>query len=297
MGEKLQKASDLEEALRLKTTELEQELRHTIDGYEEKLASIASKQSPVVKVQSQVGTKPPPPPSLPPPPEKTETPETLDITPTGKPQDEPPPFRPPLPTKSETSDIPDSMPKEEIEAESSPRTNAENPDTLNIPAKVIFKDEAKSRPVAVEPQPIAKELSKQTKETRKDFSKTWIALSLWLAVMLTHVHLFFSDGTCAPAMPGTVLVSGEDFASEAPWWAPDSLKVPAFQLFCGERPRVQMGFASGKLFLREEQNGKMKTLHKAEGTRAMIKGNGIIIENKKGSQTFISAPWVSSSLQ
>ena len=91
-------------------------------------------------------------------------------------------------------------------------------------------------------------------------------------------------------MPGTLLLEG-DFAAEAPWWAPQSMKEVSFQFFCDGRPRVHVALESGKLLLREEQHGKLKTLQKADATRAKINGDSIVLETKKGTRTFISAPW------
>lgn len=106
------------------------------------------------------------------------------------------------------------------------------------------------------------------------------------------MSMFFlsTDAVCAPVMPGTVL-SGGDFAAAAPWWAPEVMKAPLFSLFCDSRPRVHLKLASGKLFLYEKQNGKVETLHKADATRVKINGDSIVVENKKGTRTYVNAPW------
>lgn len=115
-----------------------------------------------------------------------------------------------------------------------------------------------------------------------------------LAALLaaTNVFLFLSgDGLCAPVMPGRVLSGQDDFSSDAPWWAPQGMKVSSFDLLCQGRPRVHLKVEAGKLHLLQEENGKMQTLRKANAATAKITGETIILENKKGSKTLLFAPW------
>lgn len=236
MGDKLEKASALED-----------ELRQTIAGYEQKLGNLAATgevnaktrvQSPMIPVQFEK----PKPPSTPPPPMQTEKP------------------KPPPPPKAASPST--------VEKTSPPTQRGE-----------LQLEYRRGREAAIEQQ-----------GTMGGFSKTVTALSICLAVFVASLFFWSSDGVCAPVMPGTVLSAG-DFAAEAPWWAPEGIKVSSFNFFCDGRPRVYVKQENGKLFLLEKQNGKMKTLHKADAARAKINGESIVVENKKGARTYIAAPW------
>lgn len=141
-----------------------------------------------------------------------------------------------------------------------------------------------------------KETSTQKKSSRGGLS-TRIVLALSLCLVLIAVNLYqpevlSANGICAPVLPGTLL-SGEDFASSAPWWVSEEIKIPVFRFFCGGRRRIHVTVESGKLLLREEQNGKLKTLHRTDATHARINAAAIVVNGKRGNSNHaIPAPWV-----
>ena len=140
-----------------------------------------------------------------------------------------------------------------------------------------------------------KETSSQEK-ARGGFSKIVLALASALCIVAIAVNLYqpevlSANGICAPVMPGTVL-SGGDFASSAPWWASSGMKAPIFQFFCGGRPRIHVNVESGKLLLRKEHKGKMKTLRRLDATNTKINAASIVLERKRGANHVIVAPWV-----
>ena len=241
MGAKLEKASALEDELRL-----------TIDGYEKKLGAASEKLTTNAAPQScTLPMEKPKPPPTPPPEMPTEKP---------KPPPTPPP---PLPSLKSKKQSPHPV-------------SVEKPNVHETKEAVTHR--ALERVVV------------DGKTSWGGFPKTVMALFLCLAVFVMFVFFWSTDAVCAPAMPGTVL-SGGDFATAAPWWAPEDMKVPFFSLFCDGRPRVHLKLASGKLLLHEEQDSKVKTLQKADATRVKINGDSIIVENKKGARTYVDAPW------
>lgn len=233
-----------------KATELEEEMRHTMDRYQMMLTDLAAKDA----LLEDMGTKL----------EKaTESEKELRQTIGGY--------------EKKLADLA----TKEAQGNSKPQLQIKQKSPLATPDKTETKRSSRHRrEVVIEP-----------KRERNGFSRTLVALCLLLAVFVTNLYLLSADGVCAPVFPSSVL-AGRDFASEAPWWAPDSMKVPCFQFFCGGRRRIHVKVESGKLFLREERNGKMKTLHKAETVRTKINKDSIIVEDRRGSKTAISAPWV-----
>lgn len=129
------------------------------------------------------------------------------------------------------------------------------------------------------------------------FSKIVVALAVCLTAAVLnfyHPEALSADGICAPVMPGTVLYGNTYFTSSSPWWAPDDVKIPAFQFFCGGRRRIHLTVASEKLHLFEEKSGKVKTVQKVNAVSAQINGGEIVVENKKkkGKHVVIAAPWL-----
>eukprot|EP00977_Amphora_coffeiformis_P028510 scaffold35584_cov176-Amphora_coffeaeformis.AAC.1 len=156
-------------------------------------------------------------------------------------------------------------------------------------------DHVKGRSTPTKQRRRGKEATTREEVPRGGFSKRIIlALSFCLVIIGVNVYqpeVLSANGICAPVMPGTVL-SGEDFASSAPWWASDRLKVPTFQFFCGGRPRIHVNVESGKLVLRKEHKGKMRTVQRVDAINTKFNATTIVVEGKKGDTNSITAPWV-----
>ena len=139
-----------------------------------------------------------------------------------------------------------------------------------------------------------KESSKRKQEEHGGFAKIVLALSFCLAIFainLYHPEVLSADGVCAPVMPGTTLSEAKDFAASAPWWSPERMKVPYFQFFCGGRARISVVMESGILYLRQEEHGKSKTLHRKKASKVKINGTTVVLEEKKGTKKILAAPW------
>ena len=85
-------------------------------------------------------------------------------------------------------------------------------------------------------------------------------------------------------MPGLVLKkehAGSSF--DAPFWAPESLKVEAYELFCSEYPLTTVSWeADGKDTNRLVVQQGDKSFRKTGLTKSRIFGNNVRLWNKKG---------------
>lgn len=93
------------------------------------------------------------------------------------------------------------------------------------------------------------------------------------------------DVLCGPVMPGLVLKKEDDRVSfDAPFWAPESMKKEAYELFCSEDvPPVTLswesdGWGAHRLVVRKGD----KSFRKKGLSKSRVFGNNVRIWNKKG---------------
>jgi hypothetical protein len=130
------------------------------------------------------------------------------------------------------------------------------------------------------------------------FSGIVLGIAFCLAAVVLnvlHPDALTPDGICAPVMPGTgfLTLSGKEFSASAPWWAPDRMKVSSFRFLCGDRPRVYLDMAPGRLHFFEVNGENTKTLYRTNALAVDIKAATLTLTSKKGATSEIKAPWTS----
>ena len=153
--------------------------------------------------------------------------------------------------------------------------------------------------------PAAAERGEPDLNKSSKMSNTSVILLLLPAIIgLLIAMLFNSDLACAAAKPGKNL-SGQDFYSEAPFWASPAMKKDIFSLVCPGRVRTSlewtaMGGGRGKsklyrLTLRDLDalgGSKIRPLYDKRNLESgAVSPTFITVINKKESKEKIGAPW------
>jgi len=136
------------------------------------------------------------------------------------------------------------------------------------------------------------------------FSNTSVMLII-LPVLLALLSalLVNTDLACAPLQPGMEL-SDQDIYSEAPWWAPNSMKADAFSLVCSSRVRTTLewtaaggrGGSAFRLVLKEAGKADSQPLVDQRNVRkATVSPTTLSYVNRKGINERITAPWTLSN--
>ena len=127
-----------------------------------------------------------------------------------------------------------------------------------------------------------------------------------LAIVL--VPIFSSpalmDGLCSPAAPSYQFNNETEsgIRMEAPWWAPDEYKSPAFQYVCGRirtRTVLEWNAINKKqtvfqllLFAVDDEEQQTLVQEKRRLVSATVRSHHIATVDSKGSVEDIPAPWV-----
>lgn len=140
-----------------------------------------------------------------------------------------------------------------------------------------------------------------TSTSEGNFSNTSVML-LILPVLLALLAamLFNTDLACAAVQPGMELFN-ESISSEAPWWAPTSVKEEAFSIVCPSRIRTSLewteaggrGDAIRRLVVKaqDEMEGGRILFDKRNLRNATVSPASISYVNKKGVKEKVPAPW------
>ena len=106
------------------------------------------------------------------------------------------------------------------------------------------------------------------------------------------------DLHCSPAMPG-LLLTKETVVTEAPWWAPQSLKQIVFSALCPVHPRVRLDWTragGGKdlplyqLVATDVAEGK-RIFQRRNLQNAKISLHNMVFIGKNGESEEVKVPW------
>lgn len=196
------------------------------------------------------------------------------------------------------------FPKSENDKEGANRKGATMPHDLKRTVSKVADRESTAlkkrkvdKPTIERDEPVVDKSSKM--------SNTSVILLILPAIIGVLIAMLFnSDLACAAAKPG-INLSGDNFHSEAPFWASPAMKKDAFSLVCPGRVRTSLewismggGRESAKLHRLTLRNldilegSKSRPLYDKRNLESgSVSPTFISVINKKGSKEKISAPW------
>lgn len=129
-------------------------------------------------------------------------------------------------------------------------------------------------------------------------TKSVTLIVLLLLITMVGMMVRNPDLHCSPAMPGLRLTK-ETFVTEAPWWAPQSLKQNVFSALCPAHPRVRLDWTragGGKdlplyqLVATDVAEGK-RIFQRRNLQNAKISLHNMVFIGKNGESEEVKVPW------
>ena len=191
-----------------------------------------------------------------------------------------------------------------IDSTEAPKNEAKEPPVQTVSTRRAVAKKAPSA-VAAETKETEPALSEESSVATPQTIQVTVAALVGLLAVVVWVALLstsspsFGNNMCAPVFPYRTL-GNEPTSLEAPWWAPSSIKVQAFEITCGSRLRTRLDWTFiGKndnvlyqLTVVNIANGARPLIKKRRATSLQIRSSYMLLSNQKGTQEEIVAPWI-----